>query len=51
MASKALAPIVVTELGMLRDVSFDIPTKANSPIVVTELGMLRDVRDDIPPKV
>ncbi len=43
---KALSPIDVTELGMMRDVKPVQPLKALSPIDVTELGMVRDVKPE-----
>ena len=39
-----MLPILVTELGMVRDVRELASKKAQSPILVTELGMERDVR-------
>jgi hypothetical protein len=40
---KAEFPIVVTEFGIVMDVSRPQLPKAEFPIVVTELGMLMDV--------
>ena len=42
--SKALYPIYVTELGIVRDVKPEQPQKAPYPIDVTELGMVMDVK-------
>ena len=39
----ALSPIVVTESGMVREVSCWMDLKVPFPIVVTELGMVREV--------
>ena len=40
--TKAYFPIVVTELGMVREVKLLHPQKAFSPILVTESGMITD---------
>jgi hypothetical protein len=45
---KALLPILVTELGIVIDVSPE-PLKADAPILVTELGIVIDV-SDVPAK-
>ena len=42
--SKALLPMLVTELGMVMEVRLLEPWKAPSPMLVTELGMVTEVR-------
>jgi hypothetical protein len=49
MFPKALAPIVVTELGIVMEVS-PVLEKAAAPIVVTELGISTAVSEILPSK-
>ena len=48
MSAKAKLPIDVTELGIFRVCSFDIPAKAPLPIAVTELPIVRVCSFDMP---
>ena len=49
-SSKALLPILVTELGIVTEVRPLQPAKAKSPILVTELGIVTEVRPMHPEK-
>ena len=45
--AKAAWPILVTELGMVIDVSDAVKPKTCYPILVTELGIFLDVIPDV----
>ena len=50
-SSKALSPILVTELGIVTEVRLLHLAKASSPILVTELGIVTEERPLQPEKV